>query len=143
VLHRDIKPQNILLDGSDEPYLTDFGLVRVLGTAGMTRDGVFLGTPNYASPEQARLERLDGRSDIYALGVVLFEMAAGRRPFVSTSTEDVLEHHRTKAPPDLSELRPDLPGPLVAVVSRCLQKDPADRFADTAELARALRRVPV
>ncbi|HXV61241.1 MAG TPA: protein kinase, partial [Vicinamibacteria bacterium] len=138
VLHRDIKPQNILMNGEGEPYLTDFGVARVLGEPGTTRTGVFLGTPNYASPEQANLSPLDGRSDLYALGVVLFEMATGKRPFEAATTEEILEMHRSTPTPDPREIEPGVSPELSAVILRCLEKEPSKRFADAGALRSAL-----
>jgi hypothetical protein len=138
VLHRDIKPHNILMDCDDQPYLTDFGLVRLLGDRGMTRDGVFVGTPNYASPEQASLRELDERSDIYSLGLIIFEMATGQRPFVANSTQQVLEMHCSTAPPRPEELRPGMPSRLSTLISRCLEKEATKRFSTAGELEAAL-----
>jgi len=138
ILHRDVKPQNVLLDRNDEPYLTDFGLVRIVGDNGMTRDGVFVGTPAYASPEQASMKELDERSDIYSLGLVIFEMATGRRAFEGKSASDVLQMHRTVVPPRPIDLRPDLPGGLSELISRCLEKNPGQRYPTAAEVRVAL-----
>ncbi len=138
VLHRDIKPQNILLDDQGQPYLTDFGLARLLGGPGMTSQGVFLGTPYYASPEQANLQPLDERSDLYALGLVLFEMALGRRPFVAPSTSEILAMQRTAAPPVPREVRADMSKVLSDLILRCLEKEPARRFQTARELRAAL-----
>lgn len=141
ILHRDVKPHNILIDRTDEPFLTDFGLVRLLGDRGMTRDGIFVGTPNYASPEQARLLKLDERSDIYSLGLIIFEMATGRRAFVAKSSTDVLEMHCSAAPPTTRDLRPDLPGELSGLISRCLEKEPGERYPSAEALQAALNAV--
>jgi hypothetical protein len=138
ILHRDIKPHNILIDSRDEPYLTDFGLVRLVGSGGMTRDGVFLGTPNYASPEQAGLEELDRRSDIYSLGLIIFEMATGQRPFDGRSAEEVLTLHRSAMLPEPSRLRPDLPEGLSSLIKRCLEKQRDRRYDSASALRSAL-----
>jgi tRNA A-37 threonylcarbamoyl transferase component Bud32 len=137
-LHRDIKPQNVLIDGAGEPLITDFGLARLKGEPGLTRDGMFLGTPDYASPEQCHLRPVDERSDLYALGVVLFEMATGRKPFEADSASQALEMHRRAPPPDPRELEPDIPPALSRLILRCLQKDPAARFPSAAALREAL-----
>ncbi len=138
VLHRDIKPHNILVGEGPEPFLTDFGLARVIGAPGITRGGLFLGTPYYTSPEQADLRPLDERSDLYALGLVLYEMAAGRRPFEAETAQEILEMHRCAAPPDLRELRPELSAQLSGVILRCLEKNPAERYPDAGALLSAL-----
>jgi hypothetical protein len=137
VIHRDIKPSNILLDRRGEPYLSDFGLARLLTGPGMTHGGVFLGTPDYASPEQARLLPSDERSDLYSLGVVLFEMTTGKRPFVADSSRMVLRMHCEDPVPDPRLLRPGLPEVISRAVLRCLEKDAARRF----QTARQLRQV--
>jgi serine/threonine-protein kinase len=138
VLHRDVKPQNVLLDRAGEPLITDFGLARLLEGPGVTTAGVFLGTPNYVSPEQSRLEPLDARSDIYSLGVVLFEMATGRCPFRGETAAEVLEMHRDLAPPDPRDLAPGVPPELARIVLDCLAKEPGARIGAADELQRAL-----
>jgi hypothetical protein len=142
-LHRDIKPQNILIDPVGEPLITDFGLARLKGEPGITHNGMFLGTPNYASPEQCRLRPVDERSDIYALGLVLFEMATGRRPFEADSASEVLEMHRSAPPPDPRELEPGAPPELSSLIVRCLEKKPADRYPSATALREALEALEV
>ena len=139
VLHRDVKPHNILVGEGDEPFITDFGLARVIGQPGITRGGLFLGTPYYTSPEQADLKPLDERSDLYALGLILYEMAVGRRPFEAETTQEVLEMHRHTPPPDPRAVEPGVSRRLAGVILRCLEKDPADRYPDAEALLRALR----
>ncbi len=141
VLHRDIKPQNILVGEGDEPFITDFGLARLIGQPGITRGGLFLGTPYYTSPEQADLGPLDERSDLYALGLVLYEMVTGRRPFEAESTREILDMHRQTPPPDPESFRPGLLPGLSRVILRCLEKDPADRFENAGALRRALETI--
>ncbi len=142
VLHRDVKPQNILVNEGDEPFITDFGLARLIGQPGITRGGLFLGTPYYTSPEQADLKPLDGRSDLYALGLVFFEMAVGRRPFEAESTLEILDMHRGAPAPDPRQQRPGLTPGLSAVILRCLEKDPAGRSRTLAPCAGHLKRSP-
>ena len=141
ILHRDIKPGNILVDEEGEPFLADFGLARLIGELGLTQHGVFVGTPHYCSPEQVALEELDERSDIYALGLVIFEMATGRRPFEAETVAEILAMQKSTPPPDPKTISPGIPGELAAIILRCLAKDPADRIADARELEDALRRV--
>ncbi len=138
VLHRDVKPQNVMLTRIGEPLITDFGLARLLEGPGVTTAGVFMGTPNYVSPEQSRLEPLDGRSDVYSLGVVLFEMATGRCPFRGESAGEVLEMHRTLAAPDPREMAHDVSPELARIVLACLEKDREARLAGAAELRQQL-----
>ncbi len=140
ILHRDIKPGNILVNDNGEPFLADFGLARLIGEHGHTRQGVFVGTPHYASPEQVTLDPLDERSDIYALGLVIFEMATGQRPFDAPTVVDVLAMHRDAAPPDPRTFRPEIPDDLAEIIGRCLAKDPADRLATAGEIEAALSR---
>jgi DNA-binding MarR family transcriptional regulator len=141
VVHRDIKPENILIDGAGTPLLTDFGLARLQDRAGMTMSGVFVGTPYYASPEQARLLPADELSDLYSLGVVMFEMATARRPFVADSVQEVLRLHVSAPPPDLRGLRDDVPGTLSKIILRCMEKEPRHRYPDAAALRGALERM--
>ena len=138
VLHRDVKPQNVLLDGESEPFLTDFGLARELNDPGITSAGMFLGTPNYVSPEQASAHPLDERSDLYSFGVVLFEMATGRRPFEAEGAAEVLHAHRSTPPPDPRSLVPALSPELSSIILRCLAKSPDDRFDSATQLSQAL-----
>jgi len=138
VLHRDVKPQNVMLDGESEPFLTDFGLARELNDPGITSAGMFLGTPNYVSPEQASAHPLDERSDLYSFGVVLFEMATGRRPFEAEGAAEMLRRHRDTPPPDPRSLAPDLSLGLSSIILRCLAKSPDDRFDSATQLRQAL-----
>jgi RNA polymerase sigma factor (TIGR02999 family) len=141
VLHRDIKPQNIMLTKNDEPLIMDFGLARLLEDPSHTTTGVFLGTPNYVSPEQAALEPLDERSDIYSLGVVLYEMATGRCPFRGETVSAVLEMHRNEPPEDPRRLVPEMSPQLAQVILRCLEKPPGKRFASASELRDELEKL--
>jgi hypothetical protein len=141
ILHRDLKPGNILMDDRGEPHLADFGLARLIGDLGLTHQGVFVGTPHYASPEQVALDTLDERSDIYALGLVIFEMTTGQRPFTADTMPEILAMHRSASPPEPRSLRSDLPGELAALIMRCLAKDPDDRLPNATELTRSLRRI--
>jgi serine/threonine-protein kinase len=141
ILHRDIKPGNILVDDEGEPFLADFGLARLIGGHGLTQHGVFVGTPHYCSPEQVALEDLDERSDIYTLGLVIFEMATGRRPFEAETVAEILAMQRSAPPPDPSTVVPGISGELAAIILRCLAKDPSDRIASAQELEAALHRV--
>jgi tRNA A-37 threonylcarbamoyl transferase component Bud32/tetratricopeptide (TPR) repeat protein len=142
VIHRDVKPANILLTGG-HALLTDFGVAQAVAQAGearLTQTGISLGTPAYMSPEQATGEGdLDGRSDQYALGCVLYELLAGRPPFTGPTGERVVRQHLTADAPDLREMRPGVPGPLAATVERALSKDPTERFATAVTFAGALR----
>ena len=121
----------------------DFGVARLVGEPGITRSGIFLGTPDYASPEQAKLLPLDARSDIYALGVVIFEMATGRRPFEADDIQDVLELHRNAAPPDPRDVDPSVPEELAKIILCCLAKDPQARYPNASALAESLARLKV
>jgi hypothetical protein len=141
ILHRDIKPGNILVDDEGEPYLADFGLARLIGDRGLTQHGVFVGTPHYCSPEQVALKELDQRSDIYALGLVIFEMATGRRPFEADTVAEILAMQKSAPPPDPGSISAKIPGELAAIILRCLAKEPADRIASATDLEQALRRV--
>ena len=136
LVHRDIKPQNILVAGRRHAYLADFGLTKALGTPGLTRTGQFLGTIDYISPEQIRGEQPSERSDIYSLAAVLFECLTGRVPFARDSDAAVLFAHLSDPPPSLADHRDDLPAELDEVLARALAKEPADRFPTAAEFSR-------
>src|SRR5215211_862250 len=144
VIHRDIKPGNIMLHNKmgevlmDQPLtddveviLTDFGLVRIAHSASLTATGTVSGTPSYMSPEQARGDQTDHRTDIYSLGVVLYEMLAGRVPFESDSQMSVIYMQIHKPPPPI----PDIPAATQAVIDRALAKEPADRYNSSREMA--------
>ncbi|MDQ3280813.1 MAG: protein kinase [Acidobacteriota bacterium] len=135
IIHRDIKPQNVLIDAKGEVKLMDFGIARMAETPeGLTQAGLIVGTPHYMSPEQVKGETLDARSDVYSMGVLLYEMLAGRRPFESSSLTGVLTAHITEKPKPPIELRPEIGGAINAVVMRCLEKNPAARYANAGEL---------
>jgi serine/threonine-protein kinase len=143
VVHRDIKPSNILVTNDGLAKLVDMGLARLEFVEGAEQEetaaGVTLGTFDYISPEQARSPRdADTRSDIYSLGCTLFFMLTGRAPFSEAPALQKLLQHQTETPPDVRELRPDVPDALATVLSRMLAKRPEDRFADPTELAAAL-----
>lgn len=138
IVHRDIKPANVLLDAKLGPILTDFGIAKAESDAMQTETGAFLGTPAYISPEQGLGRRVDGRSDLYALGMVLYEMLAGRLPFDDgNSLAVVLQRFQIEAP-SLGIHRPELPPALVAAIDRALARDPDQRFASAEELRLAL-----
>ncbi len=140
VLHRDLKPSNILLDANEDAYITDFGIARILGAPSnrLTTSGV-VGTPSYMSPEQAQGHELDGRSDVYALGVVLFEMLTGARPFEGETPYSVAVKHVTEAPPSICGVNPRLFRSLDPVLYKALAKNRDVRFQTANELAQALR----
>jgi eukaryotic-like serine/threonine-protein kinase len=148
LVHRDLKPGNVIvavLGGQrDVAKLLDFGLVQDLSAEAadrLTRTGTVLGTPAYMSPEQAAGESaLDARGDVYSLGAVAFFALSGRPPFQGKTLGQLLAAHRSEPPPALTDLRPDVPADLAAVVARCLAKDPHDRFQSAADLDRALAR---
>src|SRR6266536_1405699 len=139
VIHRDIKPGNVLMTEDGRAVLTDFGLAWLLEGTHLTLTGGVIGTPEYMSPEQASGEPIDHRSDVYALGVVLYEMLVGERPFVAETPIGVLLKHLQDPAPSVLIARPDLPAAVGDVLERVLDKDPAARFASAGELARAFR----
>jgi eukaryotic-like serine/threonine-protein kinase len=137
LVHRDVKPANVLLEnGVQRVKITDFGLAGA--AAGMTCSGVIAGTPLYMSPEQARGEALDQRSDLFSLGGVLYTMLAGRPPFQAASTAEVLRRVCEDSPPPLREVRPDAPAWLGDAITRLLAKRACDRFASAQEVAEVL-----
>ncbi len=142
VVHRDVKAENILIErATGRAMVTDFGIARMAEAAPLTATGQVLGTVYYMSPEQVTGERLDGRSDLYSLGVVGFYALAGRFPFDATLASAVLIAQVNKAPPPLLTVAPDAPRALAEIVDRCLAKSPAARFQTGEELAEALTRV--
>jgi serine/threonine protein kinase len=143
VIHRDIKPDNILLEGTrGRVMVTDFGIAKALSStsgATLTGIGVAIGTPAFMSPEQAAGERdIDGRSDLYSLGIVTYQMLTGELPFNAPSIAGILMKQITEAAPDLRRRRPDIPEDLALAVARCLEKDPENRWPTADALRRAL-----
>jgi eukaryotic-like serine/threonine-protein kinase len=141
VVHRDVKPANILLLSDERIKMTDFGIAR-LDTSALTQAGSMLGTPTYMSPEQCRGDPVDARSDLFSTGVVLYELLSGARPFSGRNMAEIAFQVISQAPPDLRDVRPELPDSVVAVVERALAKEPDRRFGSAAEMADALRALP-
>jgi predicted Ser/Thr protein kinase len=139
VIHRDIKPGNVLMTEEGRAVLADFGLAWLLEGAQLTLTGGVIGTPEYMSPEQAAGHPFDHRADVYALGIVLYEMLVGERPFVSETPIGVLLQHLQDTAPSVLVARPDLPAAVGDVLAKALVKDPADRYSSAGELAKAFR----
>ncbi len=139
IVHRDIKPANIMIDDAGRTMLTDFGISKALQSASQfTATGQVIGTPHYMSPEQAKGQEVDGRSDQYSLAVVGYRMLSGRLPFQDDSVHTVIYKHIFEEPPSLRELCPDAPEYVIAALNKALAKDPADRFATMEEFATAV-----
>ncbi|MGE5181802.1 MAG: serine/threonine-protein kinase [Acidobacteriota bacterium] len=144
ILHRDLKPANIMLEPSPGPVervvLIDFGFATFEGSAKLTLQGTVVGSLTYMAPERLRAEDPDARADVYAIGIILYELLAGRPPFVADNDFDLIEMQLDAEPPPLRELDPSLPQALDDVVARALAKTPGDRFASAAAMAEALER---
>ncbi len=138
VVHRDIKPANIMMQKDGTVKVTDFGIARIT-TSSKTQTGVLLGTPSYMSPEQITSTKVDGRADIFSLGVVLFEMLAGEKPFQSDNAATLMFQIAKEPHLSILKIRPDLPTTCEAIIDKALQKDAAQRYQRAGEMAQALR----
>src|SRR5262249_55496756 len=140
ILHRDIKPGNILIDKEGRPHVTDFGLAKHLsGPAGQTQSGAILGTPEYMSPEQAAARKdLSTATDVYSLGAVLYDLITGRPPFTASSTRETLVKVREEDPVPPHRLNARVDRDLETICLTCLNKDPRRRYASAEALARDL-----
>jgi len=142
IVHRDLKPDNIYITPAGRAKVLDFGIAKLLpemgGKSGPTRTGSVLGTPHYMSPEQALAEQVDARTDLYAMGCILFEGSTGKLPFTADSLFGLLRKHIEVAPPSPRALRADMPPEFEAVILRAMEKDPAKRYQTAAELGAAL-----
>src|SRR4051794_15593760 len=137
VVHRDFKPHNVIVGDDDSVKVTDFGIARA-GASEMTETGSIMGTAQYLSPEQAQGQRVDARSDLYSIGIILFELLTGRVPFTGESAVSIALKHVSEPAPPVSAFRPDVHAALEAIVARSLVKDPAGRFQSAEEFVLAL-----
>jgi serine/threonine-protein kinase len=141
IIHRDLKPGNILFDSHNEPYISDFGIAKFTASSTNVTGSAIIGTPAYISPEQAQGEVIDGRSDIYALGIILFEMLSGRPPYDADTPMAVVVKHITEPVPHILDLNANLPAGVEAVIERAMAKNRDERFASASQMAKALEAV--
>ncbi|UCE41192.1 MAG: protein kinase [Candidatus Aminicenantes bacterium] len=141
IVHRDLKPQNIMIDENGNTRIMDFGIARFLEGEGMTTQGVMIGTPDYMAPEQAELEGVDQRSDIYALGIILFEMVTGRVPFMGKTPLSVAMKHKNQDPPDPTDLNAQVTADLSRVILMCLEKEKSQRYQIVEDLLADLKNI--
>lgn len=141
IVHRDLKPGNILFDQYGEPYISDFGIAKIAATQSNVTGSAIVGTPAYMSPEQAQGEGIDGRSDIYGLGVILFELLTGQQPYHGDTPMSVVVKHITDPVPHILDVKPDLPPTIEAVIEKAMAKDRDQRFSTVKALTDALNAV--
>ncbi len=134
VIHRDLKPQNVMLDKSGRAFVMDFGIARSMHGDGMTQTGALIGTPDYMSPEQAKGQSLDARSDLFSTGIIFYEMLSGKVPFDADTTMRKLWKRTNEPARSLDELDKTIPKPLSDIVRKCLEIDPQKRFASAGDL---------
>ena len=138
IIHRDVKPANVMVDTDGWAVVTDFGIAKVTEAKGLTMTGATVGTPSYMSPEQCAAKELGGASDQYSLGVVAYEMLAGKLPFVADSIMAIMYAHFNEPPPDILAIRPDCPPAIADAVMKMLAKEPADRFPTVEDAIAAI-----
>jgi len=141
VVHRDLKPTNVMIDKGGNVKIMDFGIARSIREKGITGAGVMIGTPEYMSPEQTEGRNVDQRSDIYSLGIILYEMATGRVPFEGESALSIAIKHKTEIPKDPQSLNPHIPDDLKRLILKCLEKDTAKRYQTAAEVEAELDKI--
>jgi protein kinase/serine/threonine-protein kinase len=141
VIHRDLKPQNIMIDKEGNSRIMDFGIARSLKAKGITAEGVMIGTPEYMSPEQVDAKETDQRSDIYSLGVILYEMVAGRVPFEGDTPLSVAVKQKTEKPEDPRKLNSQIPEDLSSMILRCMEKDKEKRYQSAGEVQAELDKI--
>jgi len=141
VIHRDLKPQNIMIDKGGNAKIMDFGIARSVREKGITGAGVMIGTPEYMSPEQAEAKEVDQRSDIYSLGIILYEMATSHVPFEGDTALSIAMKHKGETPKNPKQFNPNIPADLSAVILKCLEKDKAKRYQGAAEVHSELEKI--
>ena len=143
IVHRDLKPSNILFDGKGIPYISDFGIAKLAQAQGNVTGSGIIGTPAYMAPEQASGETVDGRSDIYALGIILFEMLTGRQPYEADTPMAIAIKHITDPVPEILEVNPSLPKDIDKIIKTAMAKKPDDRFDTSVDLVNDVRAVGI
>jgi serine/threonine protein kinase/rhodanese-related sulfurtransferase len=139
IIHRDIKPKNILIDKNDNPYLTDFGIAKSLYSHIKTSTGGYLGAPAYSSPEQMDGKQVDERSDIYSLGITLYQMLTGRIPYSSSSIEIIIKEKFLNQIIPIEKRRKNIPSYIVSVINKCISKNPSNRFSSVEEITKFIK----
>jgi len=138
VVHRDVKPANVMIEDSGWAYVCDFGVARAFGSVSLTQTGASLGTPRYMAPEQVEGKPVDGRCDQYSFAILVWEALTGTLPFTGESVGELIRKHLLEPAPRLSDARPNIPGNVSDAVARAMSKNPAERFPDVAAFVRAL-----